>query len=345
MAASDSIISCTFSLFDEGRKYTGRHRKYLLQNAKNICYSPETREKIKLREAFGFYGHGCRQLAKKASVEEVEAIELKDGNTVIISNIPSNVTLAFDVTDDGTITHTQEILDTEPGRIVSGLHASKVGGFSWACSGDDRGMSGITHLSGFSGFDYVLAPGFSGNRGYVLESANGDMEQLILESVAATVGDDAKAEQYVKGWMSDSHARLALLEEQIFASEARQAELLAEQERLGGALTEAVAARLEADEKTLILESGVKELLSAIQENLPFFIPEPAMHDMLNGDFSRARIVFESASRVDFSQFPLSGGERRGEPHRQGSASTPEDPEYGSAKYGLKGMGGGILIG
>lgn len=339
MPSSEKTITCTFSLLDEGRTYTGRHRKYLIQNAKDVCYNPVTREMIRLREAFGFYGHGLRQLAKKAFVDEVEAIKLKDGGTAIVSNIPSNVTVAFDVADDGMISHTQEILDTEPGRIVAGLHTSKVGGFSWACSGDDRGRHGITHLSGFSGFDYVLSPGFSGNRGYVLESANANTEQLILESVAATVGDDAKAEQYVKGWLVGSQDRLALLEEHIFESEARQAELLEEQERLNGALAEAVAARLEADEKKLILESGVKELLSALQESLPFFIPEGAMHDMLNGDFSRARIVFENASRVDFSQFPLSGRKRRVAPEEQKAALMPEMPEYGSAAYGWKSAG------
>ena len=38
------------------------------------------------------------------------------------------------------------------------MHASRVGGFSWACPGVDGGRGKPTRLSGFSGFDYVLMP-------------------------------------------------------------------------------------------------------------------------------------------------------------------------------------------
>lgn len=43
---------------------------------------------------------------------EVEAVKLPDGGAAIVSNIPSNVPTAFDVAEDGTVTHTQEILNT-----------------------------------------------------------------------------------------------------------------------------------------------------------------------------------------------------------------------------------------
>lgn len=186
-------ISCSFSLFDDGCQYTGNHRKYLVANAREICYSAPTRERLALREAYSYYGHGRRILAGRMKIGEVEAVTLPDGGTAIISNIPSNITIAFDVAEDGTVTHTQELLSTETGQIVKGLHESRVGGFSWACPGTDRGSKGITHLSGFAGFDYVLSPGFSTNRGYVLESADAAAEQGILESVAATLHDDSKA--------------------------------------------------------------------------------------------------------------------------------------------------------
>jgi len=60
---------------------------------------------------------------------EVEAITMPDGSKMVVSNIPSNVTTAFTIGDDGTVIHTQEILDTETGQIVAGLNKSKVGGF------------------------------------------------------------------------------------------------------------------------------------------------------------------------------------------------------------------------
>ena len=39
-------IECSFSLLDSGRKYSGQHRKYLIENAREICYSPAVRERI-----------------------------------------------------------------------------------------------------------------------------------------------------------------------------------------------------------------------------------------------------------------------------------------------------------
>lgn len=330
MADQQTQVSCSFSLLDEGRTYTGHHRKYLITNAREICYSPAVREKIKLREALGFYGHGRRILAGRMSLGEVEAVKLPDGGSAIVSNIPSNVTTAFDVAEDGTVTHTQEILNTETGKIVNGLHGSRVGGFSWACPGTDGGKGGVSRLSGFAGFDYVLSPGFAHNRGYVLESAEG-MEQAILESVAATLNDDARAEQYVRGWMQDFQTRAAQLEDQLFESEAHQADLVSEREALTKAKADAEAARDDALAEKTALEGNIKDILETLREALPVFIPDDAMHAMLNGDFHRAKVLFESAAHIDFGQYPISlpGGESTGMPAQQQGA-----PEFGSAAYG-----------
>ena len=104
-------LNCSFSLLDEGRQYTGNHRKYIIENAREICNSPATKEKIRLREALGFYGHGRRILAGKMNIGEVEAVTLPDGGKAIVSNIPSNVTVAFDVSPEGVVSHPQEVLD------------------------------------------------------------------------------------------------------------------------------------------------------------------------------------------------------------------------------------------
>lgn len=331
MADQQIQISCSFSLLDEGRTYTGHHRKYLITNAREICYSPAVREKIRLREALGFYGHGRRILAGRMSLGEVEAVKLPDGGSAIVSNIPSNVTTAFDVAEDGTVTHTQEILNTETGKIVNGLHGSRVGGFSWACPGTDGGKEGISRLSGFAGFDYVLSPGFAHNRGYILESADG-MEQAILESVAATLNDDARAEQYVRGWMRDFQARAAQLEDQLFASEARQADLLSEREALTKAMAETKAAHESTLAEKVSLEENIRGIVEALREALPVFVPDDAMHAMLNGDFHRAQAIFESAAHIDFGQYPLSMPGRREPAGLQ--TQKQEEPEFGSASYG-----------
>ncbi|MFQ9489735.1 MAG: hypothetical protein ACLR0N_01160 [Bilophila wadsworthia] len=55
---------------------------------------------------------------------------------------------------------------------------------------------------------------------------------MILECPAATVKDDRKAEEYLAGWKLDTQARLAALEDAIFESTARQAELTERLRRL-----------------------------------------------------------------------------------------------------------------
>lgn len=328
-------LKCSFSLLDEGRIYTGNHRKYLIENARDICNSPATREKIRLREAYGFYGHGRRMLAGKTNIGEVEAVRLPGGGEAIVSNIPSNVTVAFDVATDGTVRHTQEILDTETGKIVSGLHKSRVGGFSWACPGVDGGSRKATRISGFAGFDYVLSPGFSANRGYILESAGDEdaQEQMILECLAATVHDDKKARGYLAGWKMDRQAKLAELEDRIFESTARQAELeeLVRQNR-------EKTAEANAGRETAILEAAAQKerltgLVAALSEAFPCVIPEAVQHQMMEGDFTRAKMIFENATRVDFSQYPIGDAAKK---HTLPTVPPQRpDPEYGTGAFGF----------
>ena len=320
-------ISCSFSLLDEKRKYNGNHRKYIIENARGVCYSSATKERIKNREAFGFYGHGRRILSGHMDPQEVDVITLPDGTKAMVSNIPSNVTTKFDIDEKGTVTHVQEILDTEPGKIVSGLNKSRVGGFSWACSGEDGAKSNATLLTGFSGFDYVLIPGFSSNRGYVLESAQGS---AILESVAAVVGDDARAEQLVAGWrlsslqhQNDMEATILELQSYCREMEASCTSLRKDlEDSKENAASLASALKKERD--------GFKLILESIAGEMPFFIPEDAMQAMLDGDFSRARPIFESAKTVDFSQYPLT--KKKSQAAR---LLVPKEPEFGSAAYGF----------
>ncbi len=329
MSDAPKLIECSFSLLDTGRRYTGRHRKYVIENAREICYSPATRESIRLREAFGYYGHGRRILGGRddLTLAEVGVITLPNGEQAMVSNIPSNITVAFDVSEGGQVTHTQEILDTETGKIVAGLHTSRVGGFSWACPGTDGKQARPTMLSGFSGFDYVLQPGFSANRGYVLESAQGN---LILESVAAVVGNETRAEQLVAGWKLDLQNRVADMENAIFESEGRYAEAMMERKVMAENLGRIEEERDTVREALAQEKAHFKGILESIADSLPFFIPEEVMHEMLEGDFTRARGIFESAKRFDFSQFPIdkvAGGEQ--------ISVFKEQPTEGSTAYGF----------
>lgn len=328
--SANQKISCSFSLFNEGRTYTGNHRKYLVKNAREVCYSPAVREKIRLREALGFYGHGRRVLAGRMNLGEVEAVTLPDGSSAIVSNIPSNVTVAFDVGEDGTVTHTQEILNTETGRIVAGLHGSRVGGFSWACPGSDGGKSGVTRLSSFAGFDYVLNPGFAHNRGYVLEAASARAD-AVLESVSSVLQDKALAQKYVKAWMLDD-TRAASLEEELFVLEAENAERVAECAALKKAILESASQRDMALQEKETIEQNMLGALAILRDALPVFLPESATKAILAGDLDRARAIFESAARIDFSQYPVGRG--AWEKPAPAMPPTRREPEFGTAEYG-----------
>lgn len=329
-----NLVECSFSLLNEGRKYSGHHRKYVIENALEICYSPATLERIKLREALGYYGHGRRQLCGRMNIQEVDVVTLPDGTQAMVSNVPSNVTVKFDVAQDGTVTHTQEILDTETGKIVSGLHASRVGGFSWACPGDDKGSRGTTRLTGFSGFDFVLQPGFATNRGYIFESATGPADQQVLESVSAIIGDDKKAEQLVAGWRLSSLQQLEDLEDMIFESESRYVNLKDQFEAITQEAAQAMSDRDAALTQVDAIRDRFKGVLEGINGALPFFIPEGAMHAMMEGDFERARPIFESATRFDFSQYPLRTEQARHSAVTE-VASRREEQHYGTAGYGF----------
>jgi hypothetical protein len=301
-------VECQFNIFNEGREYTGNHRSYVLENAKNICTAPATKEKIKLREALGYYGHGRRILAKKMDLGEVEAIIMPDGSKMVVSNIPSNVTTAFSVGDDGTVIHSQEILDTETGRIVAELNKSKVGGFSWACPGRDDGAVGATRLTGFAGFDYVLNPGFAMNRGYVLESAGEDAvdRDAILESLVMSTEMDSKViESLFDGWSAQAQLRAIELESRLEDAEIYETAMLVKM-----ADREVEFSDLDENHKTAVLalekeKADRKALIDFVIESSPFFIPENIQHAMMENDIDTARPIFESAKKVDFGQLPI----------------------------------------
>ena len=338
---NNKVLECSFSLLNEGRKYSGQHRKYIINNAREVCYAPETRERIKLREALGYYGHGRRILCQKMNLQEVDVITLPDGTQAMVSNIPSNVTVSFDVDEDGTVRHKQEILDTETGKIVASLNASKVGGFSWACPAEDGGSTKATHLTGFSGFDYVLQPGFSNNRGYVLENAR-NMEQMILESVAAVVKDDKRAAQMVAGWKLADKSTYDQLENAIFESESKLFAMQDENKQLKEFYTQAVNDRDAARSEAQHVKDNFKYVLESIQKAMPFVVPESVMHAMLEGDFDRAKVIFENAGRIDYSQYPLfdDGGNFLARtnltvPNPLFTQKKHEEETFGTAQYGF----------
>jgi len=330
-------VPCSFNIFHEGRTYTGQHRQYVLENAKRIACSPATQEKIKLREAFGYYGHGRRILARKMELGEVETVKLADGTKVVITNVPSNVTTQFSVDDDGTVNHTQDFLLTDSGKIAAALHASRVGGFSWACPGSDGGSRGPSRMTGFSGFDYVMKPGFSANRGYILESADnigqGVDRGVLLESIAkSTELDDKIVEDLFNGWSAQAIFYAEDLEARLEESELYESALvvkLEEREKDYLDLEETNAKLIVTNEQILgdveKEKNHRKDLVNFICGSLPFFVPEEIKHAMMENDFDNARGIFESATQVDFFQLPL---RKKREAERKVKITKPVKENY-----------------
>ena len=81
--------------------------------------------------------------------------------------------------------------------------------------------------------------------------------------------------------------------------------------------------------------TNVRRVIENIADSLPFFIPEAVMHEMLEGDFQRARGIFESARRFDFSQFPVSEKKENGEGVNIHVLPRDEKPDYGTSDYGF----------
>jgi len=328
------IIKCNFNLFNEGRKYTGHHRNYVLESARTVCNAPETKEGIRLREKLGYLGHGRREIARKLQLNEVEPVRLPDGSTIIVENIPSNITTFFEVYQDGNVEHHQEILETAPGKVVTGLNASKVGGFSWACGGMDGGVIGTTRITNFHGFDYVMNPGFSANRGYVLENADGKTRDMILESICKAGVEDKDAERYLNSWVASAQLRAMELEDQL-----EQAAIYEDAIRED---LEGKAAMIETMTKALADEAAAKDarekLIMECASKSVIVVPERVVDAMLSmageADFLQILGFFESASRVDLGAFPLTGNNGKDATTLPPQYRPSDNAEYGKALAG-----------
>lgn len=179
-------VTDRFSLVDSIRRHTPQNeRNYLLKSVRATLTDPRVKEHIALGEMYGYYGHGRRalQYAKngKLTLDEVSVV-MVDGKPVTLTNIPSNRTLQVDIDDNGIVTHTQEILDTDPGRIVQGMESSNAGGWSWATSGDDSSWRSV--VTGFYGFDYVTTPNYiSLDRKSLMLESNGERTAAMLTAL------------------------------------------------------------------------------------------------------------------------------------------------------------------
>ena len=149
----------TYNLTDRGRKFRGKERNFHLKKMADAINSPETQERVAHRDMLGYYGHWAR-IRFGMNPNEGDAVQIVE---------PALVTTFLKASDDGTIQHKAEFLGTKAGQIAEQLFNNRTGGFSSAI---DEGKPE------FFGFDFVLEPNYSTNRGYelTLDSITGKLQ-------------------------------------------------------------------------------------------------------------------------------------------------------------------------
>lgn len=165
----------TYNLADRGRKYRGKERNFHLQRMAESINSPKTQERVRHRDMLGYYGHWPRIRfgMYPSEGDQTKAVE------------PALVTTLLTACADGTIQHQAEFLQTRPGQIAAQLFNSRTGGFSSAID---------ENMPEFFGFDYVLEPNYSTNRGYEIsfDSATGNfsVDGMSLDAIMTSEYND-----------------------------------------------------------------------------------------------------------------------------------------------------------
>lgn len=160
-----------YNLRERGRQHRGKERSFNIRAIANYINGPACQERVKNRDLHGYYGHWVRL---KFGMNPVEGGFI-GGKAVQIE--PALVTTMLRAHEDGTIEHQAEFLDNDPGKVAAKLHAGRVGGFSSAI--DPKSFE-------FFGFDYVLEPNYSTNRGYALD----DVRDMTVEDIEAAIYDE-----------------------------------------------------------------------------------------------------------------------------------------------------------
>lgn len=309
------LHSDSFSLLKNARKYGANERRYAIDKVGKLIQSPQVKEALRLREMFGYYGHGLREMVGTLDVPEVAVIKV-DGNAIVTNTVPSNVCVDLAIDEDtGVITHTEEILvATDPGKIVQSMIASSAGGWSWATSGKDGYFSIPTRIKGF---DYVVQPNYisllhPASEGMMNESAGAggsrysEQGTMFLESMrSAGYGQEA-----VDAIIEDMHRRALDLD--LIANFREQTmilESIAEMRALEHAKDRAELER-EIEELRGLNNKQSRMFLEAA-ERLPVFMSNEQRQALsrmnTDRDFEVVRTMFESVRRLPVGQVPNVG--------------------------------------
>lgn len=165
-----------FNVTERGRKHRGQDRNFDTVTMAQLINGAEVQEKVKHGDMVGYLGHWPRI---KFGMNPCEG-GIVDGKAVALE--PAIRTVSIKAFPDGTIEHEAEFLDTAPGKMAARMHASKTGGFSSAI--DTRRIADKQMPTGFYGFDYVLEPNFTHNRGYAVALDGVFDEESVLDAIS-----------------------------------------------------------------------------------------------------------------------------------------------------------------
>lgn len=178
----------TFNVNDLQRQHTGQKRRYDNVGLARLINSPTVQERITKGDLLGFYGHWPR---KKFGMQPKEG-GMDGGKPITLK--PAIRTTFLEADNNGNLTHQTEFLDTQEGKDAYDLYQNKVGGFSAAMTTVPKGVTEIP--VSFYGFDYVLEPNFSGNRGYTLQFDSVPNDPILLERFDS-IEDDSEVGELI----------------------------------------------------------------------------------------------------------------------------------------------------
>ncbi|APQ14632.1 hypothetical protein BJP27_23960 (plasmid) [Pseudomonas oryzihabitans] len=196
-----------YNLADRGRKVRGQDRHLDLPAAARLINGADVQERVREGDMIGYFGHWPRI---KFGVNPAEG-GIVNGQAVSVA--PAIRTTFIQADNDGWVDHEVEFLDTVPGKIAARMYASKAGGFSSAIN--TRPVGNKVVPVGFYGFDFVLEPNYTTNRGYgvALDGVMGG-DDFALDAISeaqeimerCTTMLDSMQAQYDS--LLSSHARL-----------------------------------------------------------------------------------------------------------------------------------------
>lgn len=166
-----------YNLADRERKHRGPDRNFDIPVAVALINSPVIQEKIKHGDMLGYFGHWPRV---QFGLNPAEG-GIVNGRQVAVE--PAIRTVYCKAFPDGTVEHETEFFTGNAGgKLAWRLFQQKAGGFSSAIRAPT--IAGKEIAREFHGFDYVLEPNYTRNRGYGLALDGVTSEEDLYDAVA-----------------------------------------------------------------------------------------------------------------------------------------------------------------